>query len=119
MKTIHSCILAIFFLSLSLNAVAEANYSGWPEVSGVQWELKGNKLHISWHADYDETDIHYIIEKSTDGKQFSREGLVLGGFPQNNRFEFAYRIAHESGTQYRITQVNNKGQSRQLDRKSY
>ena len=120
MKTIHSFIISICLFSFSFIANATEIKSGWPEVSGVQWEFKASRLHISWNANSDETGIYYIIEKSTDGKQFTRAGLVLGGFNQNNRFEFAYRMPHEAGTQYRILQINNSnGQSRLLESKSF
>jgi hypothetical protein len=119
MKTIHSFFLAISIFSFLFSANATTITSGWPEVSAVQWEFKGSRLHINWNANSDETGIYYIIEKSTDGKLFTRAGLVLGGFNQNNRFEFAYRLLHEAGTQYRIIQVNDKGQSRLLDLKSF
>ena len=119
MKTIHRSIVAIFFLTFSFNAIAASNDSGWPEVSGVQWELKGNRLHINWNANSDDSGIYYLVEKSTDGKKFIQEGLVLGGFNQSNQFTFAYRMQHQSGYQYRITQVNKEGQSRLLDLKSF
>jgi hypothetical protein len=119
MKTIHSFILAISIFSFSFSANATSITSGWPEVSAVRWEMKGSRLHINWNADQDEAGIYYIIEKSTDGKQFSGAGIVLGGFNQQNQFEFAYRLLHEAGTQYRIRQVNKDGQSRLLDSKLF
>jgi hypothetical protein len=119
MKTIHSFILAISIFSFSFSANARSNTSGWPEVSAVRWEMKGSRLHINWNANNDEAGIYYIIEKSTDGKQFSGAGIVLGGFNQNNQFEFAYRINHQNGTQYRIIQVDNNGKTRLLDTKIF
>ena len=81
--------------------------------------MKGSRLHINWNANNDETGIYYIIEKSTDGKKFTGAGIVLGGFNQNNQFEFACRLNHQNGAQYRVIQVNKDGQSRLLDLKSF
>jgi hypothetical protein len=119
MKTIHSFILVISIFSFSFSANAGSITNGWPEVSAVKWEMKGGRLHINWNADNDAAGIYYIIEKSTDGKQFTGAGIVLGGFNQNNQFEFACRLNHQNGTQYRIIQVDNNGKSRLLDSKFF
>jgi len=119
MKTIHSFILALALISFSITASAFSYTNKWPEVSSVKWELKENRLFIQWNADSDEAGIFYIIEKSTDGKQYVQAGVVLGGFNHHNQYEFAFRINHEAGIHYRVRQVNNNGEYRLLDTKAF
>jgi predicted phage tail protein len=114
MKTIHSLFLSVSLLFISL---ASSAANPWPEVSAPKWELKEQRVHISWTADADASDVVYIIEKSQDGKNFTTATMLLGGFQHNQNFEFACRLKHEAGMYYRIRQVNKEGAARVLDTK--
>jgi hypothetical protein len=116
MKTIHSAFFIIFLFFLQTSSFA---LNPWPEVSMPKWEIKEQRLSISWIANSDLSDIVYHIEKSQDGKQFTTTGIILGGFLNNNQFEFAYRLKYESGMHYRIKQVNKDGATRVVDIKSF
>ncbi|MFN5334474.1 MAG: hypothetical protein ACK5BV_04735 [Bacteroidota bacterium] len=116
MKTIHSVFFVISFLLINSSSFA---LSPWPEVSMPKWEIKEQRLSVSWTADSDLSDIVYYIEKSHDGKHFTPTGIVLGGFQNNHQFEFSYRLKYESGMHYRIKQVNKDGAARVVDLKSF
>ncbi len=114
MKTIHSQFLIISLLFLHLSSVA---LNPLPEVTSLKWDIKDQRVTISWSAISDESDIVYFIEKSHDGKAFTSAGVVLGGFQNNNQFVFTYRLKYQSGIHYRIKQVNKAGDMRVLDEK--
>jgi hypothetical protein len=115
MKTIHSLLFIISILFLQTSSFA---FNPWPEISVPKWDIKEQRLTVSWNADSDMADIVYYIEKSSDGKHFSTAGIVLGGFQNNQIVEFSYRLKYESGMQYRIKQVNKEGAFRVIDLKS-
>jgi hypothetical protein len=116
MKTIHSLFLAfsIFFFSLSSYAI-----NPLPEVAAPKWELKEQRVCVNWTASSDQVDVIYIVEKSRDGKIFSSEMVVMGGFEANNQLEFSCRFKYEAGTQYRIKQINNNGNYKIIDTKTF
>jgi hypothetical protein len=90
-----------------------------PEVASPKWELRDQRVFVNWSATSDQSDILYIIEKSRDGKTFSSEILVMGGFEENNQVTFSCRFKYEAGTQYRIKQINNTGNYKIIDTKSF
>ena len=116
MKTIHSVFFVISFLLINSSSFA---LSPWPEVSMPKWEIKEQRLSVSWMANSDLSDIVYHIEKSQDGKHFTTTGIILGGFQNNNQFEFTYRLKFEAGMHYRIKQVNKEGAARVVEIKTF
>ena len=116
MKTVHSLFLFILLFSFSFSSFAS---NPWPEVSAPKWEIREHRLLINWTSASDQKDIVYVVEKSRDGKIFSTEMMVMGGFEVNQQFEFSCRFKYEAGTQYRIKQMNNSGQYRIVDSKVF
>jgi hypothetical protein len=116
MKTIHSLFL---FLSLFLLSFSSFASNPWPEVSAPIWDIKDQRLFINWTSTSDILDVVYVIEKSRDGKTFSTEMIVLGGYEMSNQFEFSCRFTYETGMQYRIKQMNNSGHYRIIGSKIF
>jgi hypothetical protein len=116
MKTMHSLYFAFFLLLFSFSTYAN---NPLPEVAAPKWEIKGQRASVNWTSSADQSDIVYVIEKSRDGKVFSTEMIVMGGFDVNNQFEFSCRFKYETGMQYRIKQMNNSGQYRVIDSKIF
>ena len=116
MKAIRSIFLSLILLFFSFSSFA---VHPWPDVAVPTWELKRQQVFINWVTNADQKDIVYVIEKSRNGKTFSTEMMVMGGFEVSHQFEFSCRFTYEAGTQYRIKQMNNFGQYRIIDSKVF
>jgi hypothetical protein len=116
MKTIHSLFFTLSFLFISICSIAG---NPWPDVAALKWDVKDQRVMISWTAPSDAPDLQYVIEKSSDGKTFSSEAIIMGGFEVQGQFEFSHRFKYIPGTQYRIKQMNNAGHSRIIDSKIF
>ncbi|MFN4284361.1 MAG: hypothetical protein ACK4E8_00185 [Lacibacter sp.] len=119
MKTIVPFVLVIVSLltartAFSAPVFAPADTTLWPVVADVVITRSGNAVAISWKANQEEKDIIYIIEKTGNGKQYSRVALVLGGFEEAGRYSYQFRDKQAAGAavQYRILQVKANGSAR-------
>jgi hypothetical protein len=130
MKTLTT-ILTIAILSLSsINAVASDNqepvYSNFNEATAsnniITVELftallnaQGQKIELKWTTTNETNMSHFIVERSTDGKNFTNAALVFayGNTSGAMTYKFSDKVASStSGTMhYRFFSVDNKGKA--------
>lgn len=68
--------------------------------------VKGNKVVLNWAVGENDTADQFIVEKSTDGKNYSIAALVFGtDKPETDNYEF-YEKAGNQKVSYRIKLVN-------------
>jgi hypothetical protein len=68
--------------------------------------VKGNKVVLNWAVGENDTADQFIVEKSTDGKNYSIAALVFGtDKPETDNYVF-YEKAGNQKVSYRIKLVN-------------
>src|SRR5690606_32766583 len=70
-----------------------------------------NTAALNWHAETDNTDFHYEIQVSRDGRNFKPAGVVQKKSGINPAYSFQYeRKKHETGQLYfRVQQRYHNG----------
>lgn len=73
--------------------------------------LNGNKVVLKWVVGENETADQFVVEKSTDGKNYTTAALVFGtDKPETDNYIF-YEKAGNQKTAYRIKLVNKNNRT--------
>lgn len=78
--------------------------------------LADGKVKLSWQTAYENNTSHFIIEKSTDGRNFQQAGMVTAAGNSSITANYAFTdIAPSAGTNYyRLDEVDRDGNVKHL-----
>jgi hypothetical protein len=104
MKTILTLILALFI-----------QVSVFSQVSSFTGMQNNNRVELKFATTSEKNISHFIIEKSTDGKNYSQAGIVFafGNTSETMNYPFIDKNINASKTgliYYRLSSVTNDGQ---------
>ena len=68
--------------------------------------INGNRVMLQWTVQENETADQFIVEKSTDGRNFKMAALVFGTDRSETDHYMFYEKANHQKTMYRITTIS-------------
>jgi hypothetical protein len=84
-------LLAFAFMSVNVNAQGTDNINVPTSIEGLLATISGNRLHINWKSNKIENANYWEVQASTDGKNFSTIGLVLGADSKNTGGMYSFK----------------------------
>jgi hypothetical protein len=108
MKTILTVILALFIQVIAFSQVS--SFTG-------KLNNSNNRIDLKWATTSEKNVSHFVIEKSTDGKNYSQVGIVFayGNTSETMNYPFIDKNinAGQAGTiYYRLRSVDNDGKNK-------
>jgi hypothetical protein len=108
----HYITIISAMLMISISSKAQNNIESPAGVKNFKVNLQNNQLYMDWSVDARENSNYWEVQGSTNGKEFSSIGLVMGPDPSNeNVFRFKQQLNKiKPGMKYyRVLEIRNDG----------